>query len=243
MAGLPRVAGSLQNSGIPGGCLDWLIALIQSHSHARGRGVGEILAGKVPWSKSRLMGQGGSIRVKAKRKDELLAILATRFSDNHNRHKGIHWDDVRLKLESEHAKLESLDQMELSGGEPDVFGYDRKADEFLFVDFSAESPKGRRSLCFDREALDSRKEHKPKNSALDVARSMGIELLTEQQYRDLQKLGEFDTKTSSWVQTPKAIRDLGGALFCDRRYNTVFLYHNGAQSYYAARGFRGMLRV
>ena len=160
-----------------------------------------------------------------------------------NRHKGLAWADVQTKLEANAAKLWSLSEMERTGGEPDVVGHDKKSGEYIFYDCSAESPKDRRSACYDREALDSRKENKPKNNAIDMAAAMGVELLTEEQYRELQKLGEFDTKTSSWVKTPAAVRKLGGALFCDRRYDTVFVYHNGAESYYAARGFRGWLRV
>ena len=175
--------------------------------------------------------------------EELLTKLKARFLKNPQRHKGIKWPEVEAKLKVAASKLASLGQMEDSGGEPDVIGYDKKTNEYLFYDCSAESPKGRRSVCFDREAQESRKEHKPKNNAQDMAAEMGIELLTEQEYRELQQLGEFDLKTSSWVQTPSEIRKLGGALFCDRRYDTVFLYHNGAQSYYAARGFRGKLRV
>lgn len=176
-------------------------------------------------------------------REGLLKTLKIRFTEHGNRHKGIAWDDVRAALESKSGKLWSLNEMERTGGEPDVVGYDKKKGEYLFFDCSEESPKERRSLCYDREALDSRKEHKPKNSAIDMAFAMGIEILTEAQYRQLQELGEFDTKTSSWVQTPDAIRELGGALFCDRRYDHVFTYHNGAESYYAARGFRGSLRV
>ena len=174
---------------------------------------------------------------------ELLTALKARFEKNMNRHKGLEWTKVQAKLEANPEKLWSLDDMEITGGEPDVVGYDKKANEFIFYDCSAESPKGRRGICFDGEALESRKEHKPKDSAMEMATAMGIEILTEEQYRELQELGEFDTKTSSWVQTPAAIRELGGALFCDRRYDQVFLYHNGAESYYAARGFRGELRV
>jgi hypothetical protein len=159
------------------------------------------------------------------------------------RHEGLAWSRVQTKLEASAEKLWSLNEMERTGGEPDVVGHDEKTGEFLFYDCSAESPKGRRSLCYDREALDARKEHKPANSALDVAAAMGIQLLAEEQYRELQRLGEFDTKTSSWIVTPPAIRKLGGALFCDRRYDTVFVYHNGAESYYAARAFRGALTV
>ena len=175
--------------------------------------------------------------------EELLKILKTRFEKNINRHKGLEWDKIREKLENNREKMWSLNEMEETGGEPDVVGYDKMTGEYIFYDCSAESPKGRRSLCYDREALESRKEYKPKNSAVDMAAAMGIELLTEEQYRELQKLGNFDTKTSSWVKTPAEIRKLGGAVFCDRRYNTVFVYHNGAESYYAARGFRGSLRV
>jgi len=175
--------------------------------------------------------------------EELLKTLKDRFGSNMNRHKGINWTEVQVKLEANTKKLTSLDEMEKTGGEPDVVGYDEKTGEYIFYDCSAESPKGRRSLCYDREALEARKEHKPKNNVLDMATAMGIELLTEEQYRVLQKLGEFDLKTSSWVKTPAGIRKLGGAVYCDRRYNTVFLYHNGAESYYAARGFRGWLRV
>jgi hypothetical protein len=174
---------------------------------------------------------------------ELLRALQTRFEKNLIRHQGLEWAKVQAKLEANAEKLWSLNEMERTGGEPDVVGHDKKTGEYVFCDCSAESPKGRRSICYDREALESRKEHKPKYNAVDMAGAMGIELLTEEQYRELQKLGNFDTKTSSWVKTPSAIRKLGGALFCDRRYNTVFVYHNGAESYYAARAFRGSLRV
>ena len=179
----------------------------------------------------------------AAERQELLHTLQARFEKNMNRHKGLEWAKVQAKLEASPEKLWSLNQMESTGGEPDVVGHDKKTGEYTFYDCSAESPKGRRSLCYDREALNARKENKPKDSALDVAAAIGVELLTEEQYRELQKLGSFDTKTSSWVQTPAEIRKLGGALFCDRRYNQVFLYHNGADSYYAARGFRGSLTV
>lgn len=175
--------------------------------------------------------------------EELLKVLKTRFEKNMDRHKGIEWAKVQAKLEANPKKLWSLDEMESTEGEPDVVGYDKKNDEYIFYDCSAESPKGRRSLCYDRDAWNSRKEHKPANNVLDMADDMGIELLTEEQYRELQQLGTFDLKTSSWVQTPAEIRKHGGAIFCDRRYGTVFMYHNGAESYYAARGFRGMLRV
>jgi len=176
-------------------------------------------------------------------REELLGILKARFEKNKGRHNGLEWAGVRPRLEGNPEKLWSLSEMEKSGGEPDVVGLDKRTGEYIFYDCSPESPKGRRSVCYDREALDARKEFKPKNSAVDMAEAMGIELLTEEQYRELQQLGEFDTKTSSWVRTPPAIRKLGGAVFCDRRYDTVFLYHNGAESYYAARGFRGSLRV
>jgi hypothetical protein len=179
----------------------------------------------------------------ARQREELLATLQARFEKNMRRHKGLDWAKVQAKLEADGKKLRSLAEMESTGGEPDVVGFDKKTGELIFFDCSPESPKGRRSLCYDRAALESRKQHKPANNAVDVAAAMGVELLTEGQYRDLQKLGEFDTKTSSWVQTPVEIRKLGGALFCDRRYDTVFVYHNGAESYYAARGFRGSLRV
>jgi Protein of unknown function (DUF4256) len=174
---------------------------------------------------------------------ELLATLKTRFEKNMPRHKNVEWAAIQAKLEANNEKLWSLNAMEETDGEPDVVGYDKKTDEYIFYDCSAESPKGRRSICYDHEALEKRKEHKPENSAAEMAADMGIELLTEAQYRDLQALGNFDTKTSSWIKTPAAIRQLGGALFCDRRYNTVFVYHNGAESYYAARAFRGALRV
>lgn len=175
--------------------------------------------------------------------EELLKTLKARFEKHVKRHAGLAWANVQAKLEANPGKLWSLQEMERTGGEPDVVGHDKKTGDFLFYDCGAESPAGRRSLCYDREALEARKEHKPKNSALGMAAAMGIELLTEELYRELQKLGQFDTKTSSWVQTPSEIRKRGGALFCDRRYDTVFLYHNGAESYYAARGFRGWLRV
>lgn len=181
--------------------------------------------------------------MKPKEREEFLRTLQTRFENNMSRHKGLDWAKVQAKLAADTEKLRSLGEMERTGGEPDVVGYDKATGECIFYDCSAESPKGRRSICYDGKALQSRKEHKPKNSATDMAAAMGIELLTEEQYRQLQKLGEFDTKTSSWVQTPSDIRKLGGALFCDRRYDTVFVYHNGAESYYAARGFRGSLRV
>ncbi len=174
---------------------------------------------------------------------ELLGALKARFEKNMTRHKGLEWAKAQARLEANAGKLWSLHEMERTAGEPDVVDHDKKTDEYIFCDCSAESPKGRRSLCYDREALESRKEHKPEDNATDMAAAMGIELLTEEQYRELQKHGNFDTKTSSWVKTPSHIRKLGGALFCDRRYDTVFLYHNGAESYYAARAFRGSLRV
>jgi hypothetical protein len=179
----------------------------------------------------------------ASQRKTILDILKARFEKNNNRHKGLKWEAVHAKLEKNSEKLWSLSEMEITGGEPDVVAYDKKTDEYIFYDCSAESPANRRSFCYDRKALDSRKENKPKNTAVDMAVAMGIELLTEQQYRELQQLGNFDTKTSSWVKTPEAIRALGGSLFCDRRYNKVFLYHNGAESYYAARGFRGVLKL
>ena len=181
-------------------------------------------------------------------REELLRALKARFEKNMNRHKGLEWAKVQEKLEANpdsyrDEKLWSLHEMERTGGEPDVVGHDKKTGEYIFYDCSAESPKGRRSVCYDREGLESRKEHKPENNAIDMAAAMGIELLTEEQYRELQKLGNFDTKTSSWVKTPAEIRKLGGALFCDRRYDHVFVYHNGAESYYGVRGFRGSLLV
>ena len=175
--------------------------------------------------------------------DELRKTLKTRFEKNMNRHKGIEWAKVQAKLEAKPEKLWSLHEMERTGGEPDVVEHDKKTGEYTFYDCSPESPDGRRSFCYDRAALDARKEHKPKNSAMEMASAIGIEILTEEEYRALQKLGKFDTKTSSWVRTPAEIRKLGGAIFCDRRYDHVFVYHNGAESYYAARGFRGSLRV
>lgn len=178
-----------------------------------------------------------------KQRDEILKVVQARFDKNMNRHKGLEWAAVRARLEANPKKLGSLSEMEETGGEPDVVGYDKKTGEFIFYDCSEQSPEGRRSLCYDRAALDSRKEHKPKDSAVNMAAAMGVDLLTEEQYRQLQTLGAFDTKTSSWVKTPVAIRKLGGALFCDCRYGTVFVYHNGAESYYAARGFRGALGV
>ena len=174
---------------------------------------------------------------------ELIRILKARFEKNMKRHQGLKWEEVQEKLEAAVEKLWSLHEMERTGGEPDVVGCDKKTGEYVFYDCSAESPKGRTRLCYDRQALDSRKEHKPKNNVMDMAAAMGIEVLTEEQYRELQELGEFDTKSSSWVKTPADFRKLGGALFCDRRFGRVFVYHNGAQSYYSGRGFRGLLRV
>jgi len=184
-----------------------------------------------------------SKKITPAQREELLGTLKARFEKNMDRHKGLEWAKVETRLKANGERLWSLNEMERTGGEPDVVGYDRKTGEYSFYDCAAESPKGRRSICYDRAALDARKENKPANSAIDMATDMGIELLTDDEYRELQKLGEFDSKTSSWIQTPSDIRKLGGALFCDRRYNTVFLYHNGADSYYAARGFRGALRV
>ena len=175
--------------------------------------------------------------------EELIGLLKTRFEKNMNRHKGFEWAKLQTKLEANAEKMWSLNEMERTGGEPDVVGYDKTTDEYIFYDCSAESPKGRRSVCYDREALESRKEHKPENSAMDMATAMGIELLTEEQYRELQKLGNFDIKTSSWLKTPFGIRKLGGAIFADFRYDNVFVYHNGAESYYGVRGFRGSLKV
>ena len=174
---------------------------------------------------------------------EILKTLKARFEKNMDRHKGLEWAKVQAKLEANIEKLWSLNEMEITGGEPDIVGYDKNTDEYLFYDCASESPKGRRSVCYDREALESRKEHRPENNAIDMAEAMGIEILTEDEYRELQKLGKFDTKTSSWVKTPDSIRKLGGAIFCDCRYDSVFVYHNGAESYYGARGFRGSLKV
>ena len=182
-------------------------------------------------------------KLSPKQYEELLNTLKARFEKNMKRHKGLEWSKIQAKLEANPEKLWSLDEMEISGGEPDVVNHDKKTGEYIFYDCSAESPKGRRSICYDHEALEARKEHKPGNSAIEMAADMGIEILTEEQYRELQKLENFDTKTSSWIKTPAEIRKLGGAIFCDRRYDTVFVYHNGAESYYAARGFRGSLRV
>ena len=186
---------------------------------------------------------GSSEELLPAQREELLGALKARFEKNMDRHKGLEWAHVQARLEANPEKLWSLNEMERTGGEPDVVGHDAKTGEYVFFDCSAQSPEGRRSVCYDREALESRRKFKPENNAMDMAVAMGIELLTEQQYRELQKLGEFDTKTSSWVKTPAEIRRLGGALFCDRRYDHVFVYHNGAESYYAARGFRGSLQV
>ena len=187
--------------------------------------------------------EGGEMVLSAGQRENLLKALKARFEKHMHRHQGVEWAKVEGRLEASAESLWSLHEMERTGGEPDVVGRDEKTGEYVFYDCSAESPKGRRSLCYDREALEARKEHKPKDSALDMAAAMGIEILTEEQYRELQELGEFDTKTSSWIRTPPEIRKLGGALFADRRYDTVFVYHNSAPSYYAARGFRGSLRV
>src|SRR5215469_13172501 len=178
-----------------------------------------------------------------KQREELLKALKARFEKNMNRHKGLAWVKVQARLEADAEKLWLLNEMERTGGEPDVVGHDKKTGEYIFYDCSAESPRGRRNVCYDREALESRKEHKPGNSAMDMAAAMGIELLTEEQYRELQKLGTFDAKTSSWVKTPSDVRNLGGALFCDFGFGRVFVFHNGAESYYAARGFRGSIRI
>lgn len=182
-------------------------------------------------------------KLSAEQTEGLLKILKARFEKNMKRHKGLSWAKVQAKLEASPEKMWSLEEMEITGGEPDVVGYDKKKDAFIFYDCSPETPKGRRSICYDREALDSRKQHKPADSAMDMAAAMGIDMLTEEQYRELQQLGDFDAKTSSWVQTPADIRELGGALFCDFRYGKVFVYHNGADSYYGVRGFRGSLSV
>jgi hypothetical protein len=187
--------------------------------------------------------KGNKKELSSKEREELLRALKVRFEKNLSRHKGVEWAKVQAKLEANAEKLWSLSEMERTGGEPDVVGYDKKTGEYVFYDCSAESPKGRSSLCYDREALDSRKEFKPKNTVVDMAAAMGVELLTEEDYFALQKLGEFDTKSSSWLKTPDDIRKLGGAIYCDRRYGRVFVGHNGAQSYYAGRGFRGSLRV
>lgn len=189
------------------------------------------------------MAKSGTKILSKEQQQELINILKSRFENNMQRHKGLEWKKVIAKLESQPGKLWSLNEMELSGGEPDVVGYDKKSDEFIFYDCSAESPKGRRSICYDHEALEARKEHKPANSAVEMAKDMGIEILSEAQYRELQQLGKFDTKTSSWIKTPDIIRKLGGAIFCDYRFETIFVYHNGAESYYGARAFRGSLRV
>ena len=197
----------------------------------------------MPTQKAQKRGVEARQRLTPEQAAALLEKLKARFEKHMNRHPGLQWPAVQARLEANPDKLWSLHEMERTGGEPDVVGHDRKTGEFVFFDCSAESPKGRRSVCYDRDALDARKEHKPKNSAMDMAAAMGIEILTEAQYRELQTLGEFDTKTSSWVKTPPEIRKRGGAIFCDRRYDHVFTYHNGAESYYAARGFRGALKA
>jgi hypothetical protein len=193
--------------------------------------------------KGRVSGVVTKKELSPEHREELIRTLKARFEKNMNRHKGLEWADVQAKLKANAGKLWSLNEMERTGGEPDVVGHDKKRGEYIFYDCSAETPKNRTSVCYDREGLESRKEHKPKNTALDMAAAMGIELLTEEEYLELQKLGDFDTKTSSWVKTPSDIRELGGALYCDRRYGRVFVGHNGAQSYYSARAFRGSLRV
>lgn len=197
----------------------------------------------MPTQKAHKRGVEMQQRLSPEQREALLGTLRARFEKNMNRHHGLQWPAVQAKLEASPAKLWSLHEMERTGGDPDLVGHDRQTGEYVFYDCSAESPKGRRSVCYDREALEARKEHKPENSATEMAAAMGIEILTEAQYRELQTLGEFDTKTSSWVKTPLAIRARGGAIFCDRRYDHVFTYHNGAESYYAARAFRGALRV
>jgi hypothetical protein len=200
-------------------------------------------AGRARANQTEQKGKDREKDMKAEQCEDLLRALKARFEKNMNRHQGLEWAEVKARLEPDTEKLWSLSEMERTGGEPDVVDHDKKTGEYIFYDCSAESPNDRRSVCYDREGLDSRKEHKPKNSATDMAAAMGIELLTEEQYRELQKLGNFDTRTSSWVKTPADIRKLGGALFCDRRFGRVFVYHNGAQSYYGGRGFRGSLRV
>src|SRR5215203_4895471 len=197
----------------------------------------------MPAQKAQKRGVEREKELSPEQREELLGTLKARFARNDKRHKGVDWAKVQARLEASPEKLWSLNEMERTGGEPDVVGNDKQTGEYIFYDCSAETPKGRRSVCYDREARDARKEHKPKNSALDMAAAMSIEVLSEEQYRELQALGNFDTKTSSWVKTPSAIRKLGGAIFCDRRYDHVFTYHNGAESYYAARGFRGALKV
>ena len=182
-------------------------------------------------------------QLSSEQREELFGVLKARFNKNMSRHTGIEWANVQTRLEANPEKLWSLDEMEITGGEPDIVGHDKETGEYIFYDCAAESPKERRSICYDRAALDARKEHKPANSAIDMAADMGIELLSEQQYRELQQLGKFDLKTSSWIKTPANIRKLGGAIFCDRRYDTIFVYHNGADSYYAARGFRGSIKI
>ena len=184
-----------------------------------------------------------NIKLSPEQREELLGALKARFEKNMNRHQNLEWAEVQARLEAKPEKLWSLGEMERTGGEPDVVAFDKNTGEYIFYDCSAESPKNRRSICYDRQAQESRKEHQPENNAVDMAAAIGIELLTEEEYRELQKLGEFDTKTSSWIKTPSDIRNLGGALYCDRRYDKVFVYHNGAQSYYAARAFRGSLRI
>jgi hypothetical protein len=199
--------------------------------------------GRCAWNKDMNKMTGNKKALSPGQREELLGALKARFEKNLNRHKGLAWAKVQARLEADIEKLWSLSEMERTGGEPDVVGHDKKSGEYIFYDCSPESPKGRTSLCYDREALDSRKEHKPKNSATDMAAAIGVELLTEEQYHELQELGNFDTKSSSWLKAPADIRKLGGAIFGDRRFGRVFIYHNGAESYYAGRGFRGSLRV
>jgi hypothetical protein len=220
-----------------------MLKIAMSNWRDDSRGSMQVVSGPMGKEVSRHSMKPNKKVLSPQQREELLRALKDRFEKNMNRHKGLEWPKVQAKLEANPEKLWSLHEMERTGGEPDVIGHDKKTGEYIFYDCSAESPKGRRSVCYDREALDARKESKPASSAMEMAAAMGIELLTEEQYRELQKLGNFDTKTSSWVKTPPDIRKLGGALFCDRRYDTVFVYHNGAESYYAARGFRGSLRV
>lgn len=195
------------------------------------------------YTKKNITNMENKKKLSSEQANEIIRILKVRFEKNMNRHKGLEWDRLQAKLEGNPEKLWSLNEMENTGGEPDVVGYDKETDKYIFYDCSIESPKGRRSVCYDLEALESRKEHKPENNAMDMASVIGIEILTEEQYKELQKLGNFDSKTSSWVKTPPEIRKLGGAIFCDRRYNHVFVYHNSAESYYGVRGFRGSLKV
>jgi hypothetical protein len=221
---------------------DKLFTVMDAAQLERHSSVGLYLAAPLLISEDRSMNSTGK-ELSPEQREELIKTLRARFEQNMNRHEGLEWASVEAKLAANPEKLWSLNEMERTGGEPDVVGHDSKTDEYIFYDCSAESPKGRRSLCYDREALESRKKFPPKDAAVDMATAMGIEILTEEQYRELQKLGKFDTKTSSWLKTPGDIRKLGGAIFGDRRYDHVFVYHNGAESYYAGRGFRGSLRV